>query len=267
MGFLGFPGFFKKEFPRNGKSKGSGKSERRGFHPAWRVAWLVPGILQVVAMTALEGCSSDPSLAAAPKPGGPLLSSAESGARAAGQPTLAPVPPLRVSRSFFKGSLQATLVIGSPDSPNSSTFESGVSWDNHATALPPPDPSQGPVLADFRDTVGCAVLSDLESTGICFDVMADVTDVGINNQEMRLQGPQGVSCSVPAPAGGRSDASMAIQAGGSPAARDVAGEILPPSPFRLVSARKTDKSLVLEFAPAQGASCGVSTIQLTLSQL
>lgn len=233
------------------------KARRRKFY----LAWLVMGIIQVAALSALEGCGSDSSMAAALKSGDSLLSNTEPQAQAAEQP--APILPLRVSRAFFEGPLHATLVVGAPSSSNPRTFESAVSWDNQPTTLPPPDPSQGTVLADFRDTVGCAVLSDLENTGLCFDVMPDVSDVGINDREMRLQGAPEAGCSASQPAPTSSGSSANANT------NDIASEILPPSAYHLVSAQKTDTSLVLEFAPVQqqAQACGTSTVRLTLRKM
>lgn len=230
------------------------KSRRRNFN---RIC-LLTGLTQLAAVAALGGCSADSSMATVLKSGDTLLRSAESGAQAAEPPVF--VAPLRVSRLFFRGVLRATVVVGGAASTQPRIYESEVSWDSQRTSLPPPDPRQGPVLGDFRDIVGCAILSNLENTGLCFDVMPDGSDVGINDREMRLQGPQGVSCSF------RSQEGVAASHGGRPAA-DVAGEILPPSSFHLVSAQKSDATLILKFAPAHGASCGASSVLLTLKRI
>src|SRR5205823_5562528 len=103
--------------------------------------------------------------------------------------------PIRISRDFFeKDHLQAEVTVASQGTPPQ-TAQSSVSWEAQPTTLPPPDPRQGKVLADFRDYTGCAVLGDLEGVRLCFNVMPDVSNLGVNDREMKLQGVENVACS------------------------------------------------------------------------
>jgi hypothetical protein len=93
-----------------------------------------------------------------------------------------PSPSLRVSRDFFRRDLKADVrVAGGRGGEKSS---SPVVWRESEPAEVRPDPASGPVLASFPDSRGCAEFS---AGRICFTMMGDVSNLGLNDREMRFQ--------------------------------------------------------------------------------
>jgi len=109
-------------------------------------------------------------------------------ARAADAPAGAYKVPVRINRSFFEKDYQQSVQI----TVNGSALDySGRgTWKEQATDLPAPAPdeSTGPVLADFRDFKACSSNDRAPGVGVCFNVMPDVSSVGMNAKEMKLEG-------------------------------------------------------------------------------
>ena len=86
---------------------------------------------------------------------------------------------IRVPREFFERPVAARIEVGS-----SAAFEGGSIW----VELPPTDPAPGSdALADFRNFPGCAGFPG-ESVRLCFDVIPDVSNLGVNEQELSAPG-------------------------------------------------------------------------------
>lgn len=107
----------------------------------------------------------------------------------------APNPnPIRISREFFRGPLVGVMSTGTISQGSNSTSlsvksVSPILWIEYAPTAPDPLPG---ALADFRDHLGCAYLSGVEAKGIavCFNMMGDVSSLGVNSREMSLLGVQ-----------------------------------------------------------------------------
>ncbi len=94
---------------------------------------------------------------------------------------------VRIPRVFFEKSITGTFVgrssrVDQGSSPIS--IDSPVTWEEQSTTLPAPQPG---ALADFRDYKGCASYNQTP-IAVCFNVMPDVSSVGVNSREMQLIG-------------------------------------------------------------------------------
>lgn len=91
---------------------------------------------------------------------------------------------VRVPREFFEGAVVARIIAGASAGPSSELFDGGATW----TELPPRDPApRGDAIADFRNFPGCAGFPG-ESVRLCFDVMPDVSNLGVNAEELSAPG-------------------------------------------------------------------------------
>ncbi|MCM2321865.1 MAG: hypothetical protein NDJ90_01240 [Oligoflexia bacterium] len=99
------------------------------------------------------------------------------------------IAPVRVNRSFFERTLESELkVVAAHQAP--AVLASRSQWVEYPTELPLPEPTEetGPVLADFRDFKACNELERPGDLKLCFNVMPDVSSVGLNAREMALEG-------------------------------------------------------------------------------
>lgn len=87
--------------------------------------------------------------------------------------------PVRLSRAFFSRSLTGAVRL------NGEEVQSDVSWNEYAATAPAPTE---PVIADFRDRKGCASYDSADGIQLCFNIMPDVSSVGVNNDEVTLEG-------------------------------------------------------------------------------
>jgi hypothetical protein len=172
---------------------------------------------------------------------------------------------VRISRAFFEKPLHAQLKLSAPDSngTDSKALDSEVDWVQYPPTAPAPqthDPELGQVLADFRDFVACAEMTSLGEARLCFKVMADVSNLGVNDNEMTLRGidtittetalfPQSEQCSA---------------ASSTPATDKPAADGGPASRYKLQKATVSSNSLQLDFKYSDG--CGPN-VQLTLTQV
>ncbi|MCM2277031.1 MAG: hypothetical protein NDJ89_03030 [Oligoflexia bacterium] len=103
------------------------------------------------------------------------------------------LPVLRVKRAFFEKTLETELKV-SVRGQAAGAVIARSEWVEYPTELPAPAPdaSTGPVLADFRDFKACNELANPEAVKLCFNVMPDVSSVGLNAKEMALEGLQSV---------------------------------------------------------------------------
>lgn len=93
--------------------------------------------------------------------------------------------PIRIPRVFFEGQVQGQIKIKSENSNLNRNYSSPVIWkEEHPLQAPAPQEA----LADYRDFKGCAWFRDLDSLALCFNVMPDVSSVGVNTKEMQSQG-------------------------------------------------------------------------------
>ncbi|MEO5970696.1 MAG: hypothetical protein ABIQ95_12275 [Bdellovibrionia bacterium] len=93
--------------------------------------------------------------------------------------------PIRISRNFFRSPLFGKISIVSNNVELSTSSISPILWIEYPPSAPAPE--QG-ALADFRDHLGCAYLSGTEGFAVCFNMMGDVSSLGINSREMKVFG-------------------------------------------------------------------------------
>lgn len=148
---------------------------------------------------------------------------------------------LRIPREFFESPFRVEIQFGD------SRYANEGRWVELPTTLPPPDPALGPVLGDFRDFQGCVISEERAGNGsrsgqpairLCFNVMPDVTSVGVNDREMTVQGLEGLVSS-----------------------RCEAGFARP----TLLRAEQTEKGFNLVFGPSPANSCK-QEVQLLLAK-
>ncbi len=96
--------------------------------------------------------------------------------------------PVRINRSFFEKTYQQFVRVEINGTPLD--YSGQGTWKEHPTQLPAPAPdaSTGPVLADFRDFKACSSSDGAPGVQVCFNVMPDVSSVGLNAKEMKLEG-------------------------------------------------------------------------------
>lgn len=92
--------------------------------------------------------------------------------------------PVRIPRSFFKGPLTGTLNVHSEMPVFQLEKNTHVAWVEEPTELPPP---QAGAIADYRDFTGCAQYSEIDSVAVCFNIMPDVSSVGVNQKDVSLR--------------------------------------------------------------------------------
>jgi hypothetical protein len=86
--------------------------------------------------------------------------------------------PARVSRAFFEKPLLGVLRIG-----DQATI-SRVTWEEY----PPTDsPPTGPVIADLRNHMGCAVYEDAGGAKLCFTIIPDVSSVSLDGNAINAE--------------------------------------------------------------------------------
>lgn len=175
----------KNEMGKNGKSSQSLLAS---------VGCVVLGSFAAVA----SGCGQSASASASSGPG------AAPGATAlAAEVAPAAAMPVRISRAFFEKSVEGELRIVS-SAPGQGPVQTSVSWSESGPIgdAPVATAETGAVLADFRDSRGCANLRDADGVEVCFKLMGDVSSVGLNAREMeatRLGGWVGRQVGQPCP--------------------------------------------------------------------
>jgi hypothetical protein len=154
-----------------GQSGNNGTSAKRKY---FYLSWLVLGTLQVLTAS---GCGQSASGA------DHLLSDDSHVSQSEERAGEAQAMPVRVSRAFFESPLKGELSLsgGSPE-------QGDVSWrefelENQGSA---PAAGSGAVIADFHDTKGCATYAG--GVELCFKLMGDVSNVGLNEREMNTSG-------------------------------------------------------------------------------
>jgi hypothetical protein len=177
---------------------------------------------------------------------------------------------VRISRAFFEKPLQAQVQLSAPQgSPSDSkNFSSAVQWVQYPPTSPAPqqsDPELGQVLADFRDFVACAEMTSLGESRLCFKVMADVSNLGVNDNEMTLRGVETIAPDAfPGTCSSQTESSSgANSTDQSDAPKKTAADGGAPSRYKVQKATVSSNSLQLEFKHSDG--CGPN-VQLTLTQ-
>ena len=99
-------------------------------------------------------------------------------------PSLETPKPVRISRPLLKKEIHGQITAGIQGS-KAHFFQSAVYWREFPTTLPAPQPG---AIADFRDFEGCLEFQDVQNLAVCFNVMPDVSSVGVNAKEMKLHG-------------------------------------------------------------------------------
>jgi hypothetical protein len=189
-------------------------------------------------------------------------------------PAATPAPSyVRISRAFFEKPLHAQVKLSAPNATTSSTnssngsdsktFDSEVDWVQYPPTAPAPQTNNselGQVLADFRDFVACAEMTSLGESRLCFKVMADVSNLGVNDNEMTLRGVETISAETALfPQSAQCSTASNTPTSGKPAADGG-----PASRYKLQKATVSSNSLELEFKYSDG--CGPN-VQLTLTQV
>jgi hypothetical protein len=173
---------------------------------------------------------------------------------------------VRISRAFFGKALQAQVKLTAQNGSDSSSYSSPVQWVQYPPTSSAPqqqsDPELGQVLADFSDFVACAEMTSLGQSRLCFKVMGDVSNLGVNDNEMTLRGIDTITANNPSNTSAAQ--CSATQASPTPAASSKpAADGGPASRYKLQKATVTSNSLELEFKYTD--SCGPN-VQLTLTQ-
>ncbi|MBI3555630.1 MAG: hypothetical protein HY074_05150 [Deltaproteobacteria bacterium] len=99
----------------------------------------------------------------------------------------------RVSRTFFEQPLRGSLNIA--DTHAAIWTSSAVKWQELPPTAAPPT---GVVYGDFRERKGCATFPDGAGLQLCFNIVPDISSVGLNAKELQLW----LTCA----AGGQSEA-------------------------------------------------------------
>jgi hypothetical protein len=200
-----------------------------------------------------------------------ILAAVMSFGRSAPAAEATPAPSyVRISRAFFEKPLHAQLKLSAQNSngSDSKTFNSEVNWVQYPPTAPAPqtnDPELGQVLADFRDFVACAEMSSLGESRLCFKVMADVSNLGVNDNEMTLRGIDSIASEAALfPANEQCSAESSGSATPTPSPSKTAADGGPVSRYKLQKATVSSNSLELEFKYSDG--CGPN-VQLTLTQV
>jgi hypothetical protein len=137
--------------------------------------WLALGLVQLALLSGCSGATAGDSLLSQGS-GDPTSSSSHS---ESSMPPTQATQPLRLSRAFFEKSLVGSVTVGSDKT------ESDVTW----TELPPTSPAPtGPVIADLRDHKGCASYDSVGNVSLCFNIMPDVSSVGVNAKDVSVTG-------------------------------------------------------------------------------
>jgi hypothetical protein len=153
--------------------------------------------------------------------------------------------PVRIPRTFFEKSIIGSIhaqTLNQPSGKGDFQSSSPLTWIEYPTQLPAPQPG---ARADFRDFKGCLQYSDNRNLSICFNVMPDVSSVGMNTREMSLDGVEKI----------------------------IAEQLLDNCPFSLkkveiTQADRTESGYIAKYAvngdilPAQGCETGNQTFQV-----
>lgn len=94
---------------------------------------------------------------------------------------------LRIPRSFVEEKKLVAELRKEGDDPTSAPLASSLTqWADLGPIGPPPDPSLGRPIAEFRDHRGCLKFLDWTGAQLCFLLMGDVSNLGLNDREMQL---------------------------------------------------------------------------------
>jgi hypothetical protein len=154
--------------------------------------WLALGLFQTLLVAGITGgCTGNSSSSDT------LFStSANSAAHAGSENTTAssvqtPGNPngVRISRAFFEKSIVGKIQIQTADHSISNEIDSNVSWQDLPTTLPAPT---GSVIADLREHQGCASFDSLSGVALCFNVVPDISSLGVNDREVKPTGLEGL---------------------------------------------------------------------------
>lgn len=132
--------------------------------------WLVLGLFQIIT---LQGCSNS-------------AASSNSNALLSEDPPIKTTEQatnesnVRLSRAFFERSLTGKMQVTPANGAPSDEIESAVSWNENLSGLR----EAGGVAADH---LGCALYKDL-GVKLCFQIMSDVTSVGVNETDLKVTG-------------------------------------------------------------------------------
>jgi hypothetical protein len=95
-------------------------------------------------------------------------------------------PPVRISRTaLYESKLEGSVILLSGISQkNPQKWDSSVTWTQQPTQLPGPTHA---FQADYRDFKGCLEYGSLGNLAVCFNVMPDVSSVGVNEKELEKE--------------------------------------------------------------------------------
>jgi hypothetical protein len=102
---------------------------------------------------------------------------------------------VRVARSFFDSPLSGSVTVTDANGQASTEKATAIGWQVQAAG---PSAAGSGVVADFSDSLGCAVYENIPSVKLCFQLMGDVSSVGLNSREMTAEGLSG-ALSNPSP--------------------------------------------------------------------
>jgi hypothetical protein len=161
----------------------NGSQESLAAAGGWKCSW---GFLLALLLAA--GCQGGDVATSALVGGG----SAQNEMRAVHSQSSGEAPtlvPVRVSRALFEKEMKAEVRLRDASGRLVDELGSAVEWVEYPPTAPAPSPD---AIADFRDRDGCAWLSQEADSperqpGVCFRLMGDVSSVGLNDREMRLE--------------------------------------------------------------------------------
>lgn len=132
--------------------------------------WLVLGFTQILCLSACQ--QNNPSTENGPES---LLSNTEPASAHVQEAAM----PVRISRAFFESPVQGIV------QQNNDEYETTTTWHEEPPTAPPPT---GPVLGDFREHRGCAYYEKTNGIQLCFNVVPDVSSIGVNAKEVTVEG-------------------------------------------------------------------------------
>jgi hypothetical protein len=140
-------------------------TQRRSFYQGW----LVLGIIQFILASLSTGCTSSGATSQSTQ-----LNTAEAGAGTGAEVSSVQTPETRLQRTFFERSVAGTIQYGPEE------ISSDVEWQEETPRR------------DMSDRKGCASYEQANGARICFNVMADVTSLGVNGDETTLENGQAI---------------------------------------------------------------------------
>lgn len=135
-----------------------------------KAVWLAVGFFQVAL---IAGCNAQNDAQAS-------QDHRDSAGTETGAPSKAVnINKVRISRAFFERSIIGDVKLDHQE------IQSNVAWQ---VGEPIGAAPQEPVIADFRERIGCAIYEDTQGVKLCFKVIPDISSLGVNADEVHAEG-------------------------------------------------------------------------------